>query len=601
MSLIGSQGMGLGSVPEAGENGSIGKITSTGGTIAVTNPSGPVTNLEIVGSGVFPGFGGAPPHVASASAAGVSPTASRSDHTHAQDLSVVYVPSLVAAQATGVFQQTFSTPNATPTVTTFAAGDVAFGDPSTVGLVSHSANLNYTSTGTTQRLNIIVDGTTGGSTNHRGHMVAINPGGLTALLNYGAGYFTSLASNDITGLWTRYIQAGGANQLSIQIPFFNPTTSIPGIVKAAFNVGSFGTGANANGPGLFLDLLNIDIGLGSANQLAANATNGFVYFPRILPTLTGTPNPTAELNGRTPMVFEDTNRRLYEFNPLPAVSGGGAWHFAQFMDYDPGSNAGRIPFVGATAHTLTDSADFNFASATRLLTIGGTTAGHDGGLVINAQNAITGLNHSVPAGIHVADPFGAAQANVVADNFFYGNGLMGWGAAAGTDLLLIVAAGQVTRLQYNGGFVPAGGTDAMQIDGTSGTVSLGTLANGAGVTVTQNAGGADTLVGVATRVNASIHGYPYMPVTGTAPSGAADVYGNGAAAHAYDTTGHGIWVRNTVGAQWEFVPAANSTASAGGGAASIANLPASFGTTAKWWAFKGFGGLTCVVPYFTNP
>jgi hypothetical protein len=98
-------------------------VAGTG--ITISGATGAVTVNATATS--FPGFGGPPPAIASASATGTATTASHSDHTHAQDLSVVYAPSLAAGQATGVFQQTYSAPNATPSVLNVATGRIPFG------------------------------------------------------------------------------------------------------------------------------------------------------------------------------------------------------------------------------------------------------------------------------------------------------------------------------------------------------------------------------------------------------------------------------------------------------------------------------------------
>lgn len=116
-------------------------LTSTGGTIAITGAA-PALNIEVI-AGAFPGFGGAPPAVASASAAGAAGTASRSNHTHALDL-VAYNPSLVGMQASGVVQQTYGAPTATPSVLTAAVGQVPFGLAS--GLLTTSASFTYSTT-----------------------------------------------------------------------------------------------------------------------------------------------------------------------------------------------------------------------------------------------------------------------------------------------------------------------------------------------------------------------------------------------------------------------------------------------------------------------
>lgn len=81
--MLGSTQTGLGSVPTAagddssgGGDGTITSVTSAAGTIDVTNPAGPVVNVEV-------NLATAPPPLVSAiSSAGVSEQAARADHTH---------------------------------------------------------------------------------------------------------------------------------------------------------------------------------------------------------------------------------------------------------------------------------------------------------------------------------------------------------------------------------------------------------------------------------------------------------------------------------------------------------------------------------------
>lgn len=92
--------------------------------------------------GMFPGFGGAPPAVASASAAGVANLASRSDHTHALDI-VAYNPSLAGMQASGIVQQTYAAPTATPVATNIGASRVPYGTSGGTGIVTSSTSLLF--------------------------------------------------------------------------------------------------------------------------------------------------------------------------------------------------------------------------------------------------------------------------------------------------------------------------------------------------------------------------------------------------------------------------------------------------------------------------
>ena len=154
-------------------------VTNTGVTsivagtgISISGATGAVTVTNTLTS--FPGFGGPPPAVASASATGSASTASHSDHTHAQDLSVVYAPSLAAGQATGVFQQTYSSPNATPAVLNVATARVPFGAS---GVLTTSANITFT-TGTNTLAVPVVSAVGSGS-------LTLETASVTLLLNNG--------------------------------------------------------------------------------------------------------------------------------------------------------------------------------------------------------------------------------------------------------------------------------------------------------------------------------------------------------------------------------------------------------------------------------
>src|ERR1017187_10275768 len=50
-----TQASGVTAVPGSSTTGTISSITSTGGSISVTNPGGPTTNIEIAASGVAAG------------------------------------------------------------------------------------------------------------------------------------------------------------------------------------------------------------------------------------------------------------------------------------------------------------------------------------------------------------------------------------------------------------------------------------------------------------------------------------------------------------------------------------------------------------------
>jgi hypothetical protein len=130
------------------------------------------------------------------------------------------------------------------------------------------------------------------------------------------------------------------------------------------------------GPAFAIQPQAKNFGGGAYGQTAGN-TNGFFFWPSVL-GVPGTPSAAAKgaygLANSVASVFDISDLRVY-FN-----IGAAAPHFVQVMDYDPGSNAGRIPFVGSTIHTLTDSANLTYNGT--VLSVATATAGNN--VVVNS-------------------------------------------------------------------------------------------------------------------------------------------------------------------------------------------------------------------------
>lgn len=446
--------MGLGSVlTAAGDEtcdagGTIQQITSTGATIGVTNPFGPITNLEVIagafpgfggappgiqsgsvagvattvsrsdhthdgvasiiaGTGIsvsaatgnvtvtntattFPGFGGPPPAIATASATGAAATASHSDHTHAQDLSVVYAPSLAAAQASGVFQQTYAAPNATPSVLTVAARNVPFGATAATGLLTQDNRL-FVFENNAFAFQKLVNASTNvpaSQTNVTALFTAINEtagtSGLQVSDSRASATGTRINFTHSRGTWNApTISLVGDVSMSFSSQQFDGTNynsslsmlsmvpsdgtvAVGNVVQIwAINV-AIGGGVNVPTPSQFAlsadTSRNVYVGEGN---IANNAINGFFYQPALAGIPIGVPAQVfggVRSQNRMPTQLDSTDLRYYAFI-------GGTWHFSQMMDYDPGANATRVPFVGATTHTLADSASFTFTSGTGTLAV----------------------------------------------------------------------------------------------------------------------------------------------------------------------------------------------------------------------------------------
>lgn len=310
------------------------------------------------GGGAFPGFGGAPPAVATASAPGATGLASDAGHTHAFDFPA-YLPSLVGMQAGGVVQQTYVAPTATPAVLTLLPGVVPF---------AHASNGTLT-----QQATVTSNGLIWNAASARLEITRNAAGTATALL----------------------LRNQNAAAVGVTLGFEILGTTIVGQIQASSSV--FNIIANGGAPmallgggAPFLYALtaakDIAVGEMAAAGLTTVSTSGWLWHPRSAGAPTGVPvniaNPN--LTQSVPAQFDSTNVRWYAY-----INAG--WHFAQLMDYDPTPT--RVPFGGATAHTLTDSANMTFVTNT--LFLNSPVAGVGSPLVLDNNDAgatVTRLN-----------------------------------------------------------------------------------------------------------------------------------------------------------------------------------------------------------------
>lgn len=574
----------------------------------------------------FPGFGGAPPSIATASAAGAAGTASRSDHTHGLDL-VTYTPSAAGMKAAGVIQQTFPNPTAVPVVTVMTARNIGYGAAAGTGLLTPSAQVlvDVQTVPVTYNQLIVSSGTTPGAGTQDGilcviddaiagtgsvfkSIITLNPlrmqhangtlaaPTIVALGNEigqwraegfdGAAYFASY----ITAMFVDRVAAIGASNVPINLVF-----------KTAAGAGA-GSGNNAQQMFGYAG----DSVLGFLS-ITTNAVHGFAWLRTTAGVPTGVPvipqNSVGTPTTATPMVWDSTNNNLY-------ANYGAAWHFQHFTDYV--STTSRIPFGGATTGSFTDSDTMTFAvTATHgLLTLGTAVVDHDGALYINAQNHGPSIGGGATTGIYVVDANAAGAANIACDTNFFGQRLIGFQGGVLQDLSVGVATGKVLHVSYLMDRVGAA-TDAATMSGTTGAMAWGLTAsatfnvgqvNFEAIQVVPNAAGGDVMLGWnGGLVAGSTHGYPYLPSLPARPTGAPNAFAGGLAFAADLTTvgGHALYIRNPVGAQWEPIPTFISTAAAGAGLALFGNAPGAIvSLNAKWWTFKDSTGVVTYIPYF---
>lgn len=641
MSLEASELTGMGSAPTAGNDpgGTIRQITSTGGTVTITNPTGPIVNLEVSGGGLFPGYGGAPPAVASTSAGGAAGTASRSDHTHSLDL-VAYNPSLVGMQAAGMHQQTYGAPTATPSLFTATAQRIPFGALAATGLLQQSGALIYNETATLSEITM-------GATNNNLITFNMTATNATNQLRWRlAGVtFAALAA-------TAQLTAVGNNVSLTVTPQTAGTTSDRFTVFVAGDANpSFGVLTNTN----FRDGV-----IGTPAALATGATGGFVWLASMAAPPSGVPNAPATFTGsRTATVLDPSSNtgRWYAYV-------GGAWHFSAFDDYS--ATTTRIPFGGATTGTLTDEAAFNYVSGTNTLTVDNVASNAATSLTLNALgasslflstnttvrvsansigdvtmfgsggaapggtygnmlwtratstltlgqaggppavgsmliNTSTGSGLSVGGGITggliVRDAGAGGEAILGVDSGVLVPSIVGWQSGSLTDLRLGVAPTFAFTVQYNSDRLGAG-TNVLHVDGSTGTLTIGAIGTGGGITV-DVAGNAYLGLNQAWAAGDTV-GFPYMPKRSGAFTGAPAVYSNGAP-FALDRTHQFLQIYDATGAAWLNFPSFQTSIGAGAGVASFTNVPAGYGTTIKYWGFTTPAGVAVIIPYFTNP
>jgi len=337
-------------------------------------PFGPWPGQTGGGGGGFPGFGPAPPRIATASSAGAAATASRSDHTHAFDFPV-YAPTLAGMQLSGVIQQTFAAGNATPSVLTMGVNQVPYGLAS--GLLTASGQFLATVTAATTTLE--VNGTNSGLL----VMNATTSPSLQTLFGVRwrvAGVnFAQLSASQGNGAATH-------NLMRIQV---TPLAGGDGLDKMDWTI----TGLGQTAAGIGLNTTAMDAWFGSNVTVAVGSTTGFLWLPTVNGPPTGVPSLVGNDQGsRNPVIIDNAEPsgigRIYVRNQA-----AGAWHYTTLDDYY--ATATRVAFGAATAGQQTDSANLTFTVATGILQsplfVGNTLGGFGGGLTLTLEN-----NHAAP-------------------------------------------------------------------------------------------------------------------------------------------------------------------------------------------------------------
>lgn len=416
-------------------------------------PWGPWPGQVTGGGGAFPGFGiGAPPAVASASAVGASAFASRSDHTHALDI-LPYNPSTVGMQASGVLQQTYAGPTATPAPLTMTATNIPFGITTGTGVLSQDNRIRYQSTNgrfgvsstsavdftnaaVNGRINIIQEAA--GSSFLNLMDVRASSGFLGAQWKKARGTVaapTIVVAGDYTSTLD-FLPYDGATYLNtLSIKTWVPSDAVPAAALVEQMLGvqvASGAVLTVTGPAneaqmAFKVDTAFNVYAGGPAQVAGS-TSGYLYLPALAAAPTGVPARlfgSARAANRTPFTFDtaDGVGRIYAYN--------GAWHFAALDDYSATST--RIPYGGATAGTLTDEAAFSYTAAGNVLNVDNVASNAGAGLNLaatGAQALTLQTNGTTRTTISSAGVVTVAGSGAAAPGGTYGN--LVWSPATST-------------------------------------------------------------------------------------------------------------------------------------------------------------------------
>jgi hypothetical protein len=593
-------------------------VAGTG--ISISGATGVVT-VSATGTS-FPGFGGAPPQIASASAAGAAGTASRSDHNHAADIPA-YNPSLAGMQAGGIIQQTYSAPTATPAVLTMVAGQMPFG-AAAGGVLTQAPEINWDNTN--KRFNVLSAGASGSAaTNELAQFNIIddasgigaisvvryqtNNTGSTQRLRRARGTSAAPAvvvAGDIAGSWAgsymntalAFVTSGPALAWSSD-PTSVVGTTVPSRAFFFANAGST-IGTNPWG-GTNLVSFWVDSQqkayLGSGAGAAAAANNGLrVRYDTAIASAAGATLDAISFEAATSTISGAaaiTTPTGYNYITIaqPAYSSGGAVSIALAATLSiagPPVLSGGIGISNAIAL---------YVQQGQVVVGRGDSAGPQGSIRINSNTGVAQGQQSIGGGgtaaLYVADPFGAGAASIAVDDYIFAQNVIGYTNLNLTNLQVGSGTGHVLNLCFNMDRSGAASVAAI-VDGTVGTIQLGPT-----VSVVCDPSG-NVALGGSSLAAAATNGFAYMSRVVARPTGAPTAF-VGQAPFAVDLTtgsGHALWVRDSVGAQWEPIPTFIFTQPAGAGAAVITNLPAGFGTTAKWWVFHDSTGTPTVIPYF---
>lgn len=274
-------------------------------------------------------------------------------------------------------------------------------------------------------------------------------------------------------------------------------------------------------------------------------------------------------------------------------------------------------FIDVEAPTITDASAVTVDNTATMTIKGGPVAAgsvtiggvgriraalwtQEGAVVVDAITGGYTLLTGLRSALAVRDPLAGGEANISADDGFFGQSLVGYTNSVYSGLNVGAATGTVLALTYGAGGVAS---NAITVQGTGGAIAMLTAATFSSTVsalgYADDANGNARIGKNATLATSATDGFPQMPNVAGRFTGTPTLPFTGGTPFGYNKSQSSLQIWNSSGSSWDAIPAFSVTAGAGAQVATFTNLPtAVVSTTTKYWRFSDPSGTLTYVPYW---